>query len=559
MTGRMSAAIMGGVPSRRCRLSRMQQWLASLARPFAAISTAAFLAACGGSDTVASAPVAREIRQVLDKPAYSKAVWGLRVVDLDTGEVLQDLDGDRPLKVGSVRKLFSVGLALDALGPDHLFRTPIHRQGTTDAPGVLRGNLVLVASGDLAMGGRTLPDGSFAISDYDHNEANSLGNAVLTTPDPLAGFDRLARQVAAAGITRVEGDVVVDTRLFEPFDFRGEFKVGAMFVNDDVVDVSIGPDGAMDWRPKSAAFPVSSTLALAAAGSPFEVDLDPESPACLGAVGCGGRISGSLPAGFVPPLTGRFPLIRTFRITDPATYARSVLIEALARAGVSVSAPVVAANPVRLLPSSRAYDPATRVAELVSQPFRDYARHILKVSYNIGADTSLMLLGLTRGETTQAGALAAERTLLESRYGVAADQVTFVDGSGGGDTASTGKAVIGILRAMASGPNAQVFRAALPGLGVDGSLAFVNDFAGDPSLAGARGQVQAKTGTYLTGGDAGAVLAAQALAGYVTARSGRRLAFEVVVNGVAPIGGLDEVIQVFQDQGTIAAILWKLY
>lgn len=549
------------VASRSFDLVRMKQGLASAPRVIAVVLAATLLVACGGSngdaEGVVSTRVAPEIRQVFDKAAYASAAWGLRVVDLDTGEILQDLAGDRAFRVGSVRKLFSVGLALDALGADHRFSTPIHRQGGVNGAGVLNGDLVLVASGDLAMGGRTLPDGSLAISDYDHNEANSLGNAVLTAPDPLAGFDRLARQVAAAGITRVAGDVVVDTRLFEPFDFRGESRISAMFVNDNVVDVSIGPDGATDWRPKSAVFPVTSTVVRGPASAPFE--LEPEPAACLGTAGCAGRVSGTLPAGYTPPLTGRYPMIRTFRIADPATYARSVLIEALARAGVMVDAPVVAPNPVQRLPASRGYDASTRVAELVSHPFLDQARHILKVSYNIGADTSLMLFGLTQGVTTQAGALAAERAALAGRYGVATDAVRFIDGSGGGDTTATAKAVIDLLRAMASGPNAQAFRTALPSLGVDGSLAFVEDFAGDPSLAGARGRVQAKTGTYLVGGGAGPVLAAQALAGYVTARSGRRLAFEVVVNDVAPIGSLDDILQVFQDQGTIAATLWKLH
>ena len=35
---------------------------------------------------------------------------------------------------------------------------------------------------------RTNADGSFAISNYDHAEANGLGNAELTAPNPLAGL-----------------------------------------------------------------------------------------------------------------------------------------------------------------------------------------------------------------------------------------------------------------------------------------------------------------------------------------------------------------------------------
>ena len=65
-----------------------------------------------------------------------------------------------------------------------------------------------------------------------------------------------------------------------------------------------------------------------------------------------------------------------------------------------------------------------------------------------------------------------------------------------------------------------------------------------------RGQVNAKTGTFVAGSASGLVLKAQALAGYIKTKSGRKLAYELVVNNVA-ITGLKDVIQVFQDEGTI--------
>ncbi len=535
-------------------------------RAFGLALTLAFVAGCGGDGGGVGRPffqpVPDEIGRIFAKPAYRNATWALRVIDLDSGRVIHDLNSGRPILIGSVRKLFSVGLALDALGADHVFRTPVHRRGTVDAAGVLAGDLILVASGDLAMGGRTNPDGTYAISNFDHNEANALGNAVLTAPDPLAGFDVLAAQVAAAGIKRVAGNVIVDDRLFEPFDFRGEFDVGPMFVNDDVVDVAIDKRGgaaAVDWRPKSAAFDVRSSLAVGAAGSGLDLELDPERPGCIGTLPCTGRVTGTLPSDFVPPLTGAFPLVRTFRIVQPANYARTVFIEALARAGVAVGAAPVAPNPAQALPARNSYVDATRVAELVSHPYRDYARHILKVSYNIGADTSLMLFGLTRGATTRAAALAAERDVLATRFGIAPGELHFIDGSGGGDTTATNAAVTTLLEAMRRRPDFADYLAAQPRLGLDGSLSFVTDFEADPTLAGAKGQVHAKTGTFVEGTAQGAVLKAQALAGYIDTRGGRRLAFTLAVNDVGTISGIDEVLPVFQDQGTVAAILWKLY
>jgi D-alanyl-D-alanine carboxypeptidase len=139
-----------------------------------------------------------DIQKVFDKPLYKSSTWGLRVIDLDTGKALINLRPEKKFLIGSVRKLFSVGELLNEVGPDHTYDTPIFRQGKIDKSGVLAGDLILVASGDLTMGGRTNPDGTIAVSNFDHNEANSLGNAVLTKPDPLAGYKFLAHEVAAA-------------------------------------------------------------------------------------------------------------------------------------------------------------------------------------------------------------------------------------------------------------------------------------------------------------------------------------------------------------------------
>jgi D-alanyl-D-alanine carboxypeptidase/D-alanyl-D-alanine-endopeptidase (penicillin-binding protein 4) len=401
------------------------------------------------------------------------------------------------------------------------------------------------------MGGRTNVDGSFAISDLDHNEANALGNATLTAPDPLAGFDRLAAQVAALGIRQVTGEVIIDDRLFEHFDFRGEFDIGPMFVNDDAVDVVIDPRAAVDWRPKSQAWTVQSSLVQGASGSAFDIEL-------ASAPGLG-RVSGALPAGYVPAL-GSYPLVRTFRITDPSSYARSVFIEALARAGVGVAAATVAPNAVGDLPEASAYSDGMQVAELVSHPYQDFARYIMKVSYNIGADTSLMLFGLTRGVSTQAASLAAEAAVLAQQFGIPPTAIHFIDGSGGGLTSATGEAVTTLLSGMRQRPSYPAFRDALPTLGVDGSLAIATEFAADPTLAGARGQVHAKTGTFAEGTVRGqVVLRAQSLAGYIDTRSGRHLAFMLAVNDVGPISGIEGMLPVIQDAGTISALLWKLY
>jgi PBP4 family serine-type D-alanyl-D-alanine carboxypeptidase len=506
-------------------------------------------------------PIPADIQAVFDKPLYANAIWGLRVADLDAGQVIYDLEPDHKFLIGSVRKVFTVGELMNEIGAGYRYETPVYANGTV-SDGALDGDLILVASGDLTMGGRTNPDGSIAVSNYDHNEADALGQAVLTAPDPLAGYDAIAQQVADSGITSIRGDVVIDDRLFVPFFFRDQFFVRPIFVNDDVVDVSMTPTSAgspatVVHRPVSQAFSVVPELTTGLAGSDESVTLEPELPACIGMPGCSGTVSGSIPVGFVPPLNGELPFVQTFRITQPANYARTVLIEALERAGVAVSAATVAENPVAKLPPKGSYDPAKRVANLVALSYGEHARLILKISYNIGADTSLVLYGLTQGVDNMTDALAVERRTLPAEYGIPADQFDFVDGSGGGLSTATNFAVTTMLTAMNESPYAEAFESALPILGVDGSLSFVTDFTSDPTLAGARGQVFAKTGTFVDSDGQNLILRAQTLGGYVRTKSGRHLVFQLPVNEVGPIASILDLLQVFQDEGTIAAILWR--
>ena len=230
--------------------------------------------------------------------------------------------------------------------------------------------------------------------------------------------------------------------------------------------------------------------------------------------------------------------------------------EALKAAGVTIHAASVTENPAQLLPAKGSYTPNAKLAELKGLPYSETAKLILKVSYNIGADTSLVLYGLTQGVDNMSDALKVERKDLATNYGIPEDEYHFVDGSGGGSTTAVNRAVTKMLIDLKAKPSFPVFFNDLPKLGVDGSLGFVTDFKSDPTLAGATGQVTAKTGTFLEGNSAGLMLKGQAFGGYITTKGGRHLVYELVVNNVV-ITSLDDVLRTFQDEGRISAMLWR--
>lgn len=128
---------------------------------------AAGLAGTGGLS--AQSPLPDAIAAVMTKPRYANATWNLFVTDVDTGETLYELRPDQLAFTGSVRKLFSVGLALRQLGADHRFSTPVYRRGEVDARGVLHGGLILLAAADLTLGGARDLTAHLLRSPWDHN------------------------------------------------------------------------------------------------------------------------------------------------------------------------------------------------------------------------------------------------------------------------------------------------------------------------------------------------------------------------------------------------------
>ena len=60
----------------------------------------------------------------------------------------------------------------------------------------------------------------------------------------------------------------------------------------------------------------------------------------------------------------------------------------------------------------------------------------MKVSYNIGADTSLLLWDRTQGVDNMDDALAAERENLIGNFGIPGDEFFLIDGSGRNITAT---------------------------------------------------------------------------------------------------------------------------
>ncbi|MEV6975037.1 D-alanyl-D-alanine carboxypeptidase/D-alanyl-D-alanine-endopeptidase [Kitasatospora sp. NPDC093806] len=479
-----------------------------------------------------------EIAAILHKPAYEHAQWGVLEVDPASGQVVHSQYPDQFFIPGSTAKLLTISSSWHTLGPDYRFTTPVHAVGRRNGS-TLDGDLALVAQGDLTMGGRTAPDGSVSFTTIDHTYANDLPGATLTPEDPLAGIDLIAHQVRDAGITEVNGDVVVDPRLFTPPAL--EPTPVPLIINDNLIDLlstptAVGQTAQLTWRPQVAPYHVTSTVQTVAAGGPTDIQVT------------------ASPDGTEITLTGTIaadsqPALKVSPVHDPNAFGRTALIEALARAGVTVTAAPTGPNPVGALPAS--YDDAP-VAAFVSPPYREYAKLILKVSHNLGANLALCNMAVSLGSPDCFDGFPVIRQFLTDVAGVDPTQFELADGRGGvGVDRATPTGLNQVLAYWLRTPDADAFRRSLPILGVDGTLAL-----SCTTDCPAKGKVFGKTGTVIGFDELNQRVAvgSQAIAGYLETDDGCLHTFFVGVNGAtaADIAGYFDVAN---DVSQVVALL----
>ena len=164
-------------------------------------------------------------------PAFGNAIWGVRVRSLKTGETLFATNPGTLLMPASNMKVVTMAAAAERLGWDYTFQTKVVAAGTIEG-GVLKGDLVVVGSGDPALGGRPT--------------------------DGTAVFDNWADQIRAAGITAIEGRIIGDDNAFDDeglgqgwaWDYLASgyaTPIGALDFNENIVRLALKPG------PKAAA------------------------------------------------------------------------------------------------------------------------------------------------------------------------------------------------------------------------------------------------------------------------------------------------------------------
>jgi len=469
--------------------------------------------------------LAERIQKVISRPEFAHANFGIEFYSLDAGKVVYALNADKLFVPASTTKILTEGTPLATLGAGYRFHTRVYRTGPIDKHGTLKGDLILVASGDPNLSNRIQPDGTLAFVNEDHSYQ---GPAL--PGDPLSVIKQLAKDVAAKGFHRIEGHALIDTTLFPDGPREGGTNVvmSSIMVNDNVIDL-IGSPGAkigdpvdLKSSPQTSYIKFVNHLLTSPAGTRPMFESPDFATNPDGSVSV--TLSGSLPVGIAPQPA-------TIAVPSPTKFAETVFREALSAASIQIkNSPGPSVSDFS--PYTRFYTAENQVAGHVSPPLSEEIKVTLKVSQNLHAGMGPYLLGALAGKDMKSPLDAGFKIEHDFLQSAKLDLSGAAQGDGaGGDWADlfSPDFMVHYLAYWSTRPDYQDFFKALPILGKDGTLAKIQT-----NSPGA-GHVFAKTGTFGSEDKLGGkmMLNGKGLAGYVLTKDGKRLAFAAYVNHVS--------------------------
>jgi D-alanyl-D-alanine carboxypeptidase/D-alanyl-D-alanine-endopeptidase (penicillin-binding protein 4) len=448
------------------------------------------------------AELQQRLTEYVSQSKYAAALWGVKVVSLDTGKTLFEYNAQKLFSPASNSKLYTVALALERLGPEYRIKTSLYAAAKPTRDGVLEGDLIVFGRGDPTI------------------------NARLHEGDIVKALEPLAAALTNAGVKRIAGDLVGDQSFFRGPEFGSGWvwddlenyygaEVSALTINDNAVQVNVKP-GAQP-------------------GAPCQLNLSPPTTYLTfsnrtEAVEKGHRRT----VRFYRPLgenvvyvMGEAPIDDLGRSEDVAVHNPAGLFvawfkDALARHGIEVGGKLRTVNWLDRMVGPMDWDKMIELGKMESPPVSDLAREVLKPSQNLYTDLLLAHVGeLVRSNALRADATSeslgiAELDKFAAEVGIKRGDVLLEEGSGlSRNNLTTPNATIALLQYMARQPCAAAYTNALPIAGVDGTLR--NRMKATP----AAGNVRAKTGTLRW---------VNSLSGYVTTAAGEHWAFCLMLN-----------------------------
>ncbi len=426
--------------------------------------------------------LAAAIDAILQDPKLTDSQSSIIVKDAATGEVVYDHNGNQRALPASNQKLTTVAGALEVLGEDFTFTTDV--LGDRPVDGVVDGDLYLRGSGDPSM--------------------------------LEADYRALAADLAALGVSTVDGDLVADDTAFDAARHGDEWAWGDLqYANGaEISALTIG--SGTNHLPGTVRVVVTPGET---AGAPAVVETVPptdyvtiENSATTGTSTSVAinrdehsntiRVSGTVAAGS----TGTFG---TRSVIDPAGLVADVFADALEAEGIDLTGDI-------RLHETTPQGAGETLGSHESAPLSALSADLLKPSNNLYAEAFFKAVGYAQtGLGTFASGKEGVYDAIE-KYGVDTGPIRQVDGSGlSRFDQVTPDMLTDLLIGSQDASWSGAYEAALPVACVDGTLA--SRMCGTAAAE----NVRAKSGS---------LTSVSTLSGFVTDADGRELVFSIMFN-----------------------------
>jgi D-alanyl-D-alanine carboxypeptidase/D-alanyl-D-alanine-endopeptidase (penicillin-binding protein 4) len=434
----------------------------------------------------AQSTVGDQLSDLLDRLPESNARISAKVIDASDGRVIYERNADQGLIPASTQKALVMAVALEQLGGEFEFVTRF---------GMIGPHLVVIGAGDPGLG--------------DPRLAEAAGEEITTV------FDRLADALLKRGVTRIDGDLVLDESIFdrqgvhpswEPSDLPRWYAapVGALNLNDNCLDFTVWPGTSSGDGPGWSVNPpnefarVINDMRTANHGTPVI-----HRPGDEFAFQLSGKCS-------------RRGALQPVSVPDPGLLFGSALCTHLKFRGIDIAGDLVrTSKQVDRSQFETILEHRTGLANVL--------RRIGWNSQNMFAECLLKRLGYewsrSAGRSDPVGSWESGRSAIMDglrRLGISGESLSMADGSGlSRDNRVSAGEMVAVMQRMLEHNERSLFLASLSGSHGEGRLA--------RRMSTVNGTVYAKTGT---------IRGVRAIVGVIESGTGEWYCFSFIFNNI---------------------------
>ncbi len=433
----------------------------------------------------------KAFKAFLADSAMKHASVSFQVINADSGINLFEFNPGKNLIPASVMKLVTTAASIELLGPDHTFKTTIGYNGNlNNRTGLLKGNIIIKGGGDPALGSEEFGD---HYADFE---------------------EKWADEIRKSGIRKIKGKVITDDSYFDYQPVPGKwlwedagnyYGAGAygLSVYDNTYEIHFKTSSDSSGHQITGIIPEEcrSDLAdyLVVSGNEAEgyVFASPYSTE--------GWLTGTIPS-------DQDDFVLKASIPDPPLLMARILDNKLRSSGIKITGTPSTSRIEGL--SDKEF---VILSEKDSPPLKEIIEVLNHESVNMYAEHLLKELGkiYKNNGSSQYGIQVMNEFL--SGSGITSDSFFMEDGSGLSPlNAINARGMANLLFYMKNKSiNPEEFLISLPDAGIEGTL---KSYFKDPAF---ESRMSAKSGS---------MTRVRSYAGYLTALSGKKLIFCIIVN-----------------------------